>query len=83
MNLDERAVMLHRKCTEAKITGSYVGRLYKRYKIKIMAVVLKKIVSKKYRSKQLDHQEEAKKQLDDCFKKVIKICYLDECMFTV
>ena len=50
-SLDERAILLHRLYPMARITGSYLGILYKRNKIKFKQVVMKKLMSKVFKGK--------------------------------
>ena len=38
LNLKECAVMLHRLYPESKISGAYLGQLYKKYNIKVKMV---------------------------------------------
>ena len=80
--LDERAIMLHRKFPQTKITGNYIGKLYSRFKIKRKAVVLRKYAEIKVQPAVKQQIKDAKYLLKMYEKQGTKIYYLDECMFT-
>ena len=42
MNLDERAVMLHRAFPHMRITGQYLGKIFKKHKIKKKTIKIEK-----------------------------------------
>ena len=78
----ERAVRLHRIHPQVKITGQYLGQIYKRYGIKRKAVILQKIMSKQFRGKINKRIAEAKENLLVELQNGYTVYYLDECMFT-
>jgi len=51
LSLAERAVMLHRKFPEVHISGSMIGLIYKKFKIKRKIVIIKKYSNLKTKKK--------------------------------
>ena len=78
----ERAVRLHRIHPQVKITGQYLGQIYKRYGIRRKAVILQKIMSKQFKGKINKRIEETKENLITEILFGHTVYYLDECMFT-
>lgn len=81
-SLDERAVFLHRQFPQTRITGNYIGKLYKKFKIKRKAVIIRKKADPKLLQVVKVQAKQAKAQLDSCKSLSQKIYYLDEAMFT-
>ena len=81
-SLDERAVLLHRRYPLQKITGSYIGQLYRQNCLTRKAVVLEKTIHPKLRTRIAEDTQIAKEDLQDAFDANMKVYYLDECMFT-
>ena len=51
LNLEERAVMLHRRFPETKISPSLISRIYKKFRIKKKIVQIKKYSNAKNHKK--------------------------------
>ena len=45
-SLDERAVLLHRQFPDVRVSGSTIGRYYRKLRIKMKAVSTKKLVDR-------------------------------------
>ena len=74
--------MLHRKFPEDHISGSLMGLMYRRFKIKRKVVMIKKFSNLKTKAKMRLQIKEARDQLQECTKKGQCVYFLDECMFT-
>ena len=78
----QRAVMLHRLHPQTRITGRYLGLIYKNNWIKRKAINLRKINTKQKQGEINRCIEEAKEALEVEIQLGTQIYYLDECMFT-
>ena len=83
LTLDQRAVRLHRVFTNVKITGSYIGQIYSKNKIRRKKINIKKFSNAKTEIKIKAKVEENRELIKGHIASKESIYYLDECMFTV
>ena len=81
-SLAERAALLHRRFPHVRVSGSTIGRYYRKLRIKMKAVAIKKLVDRKEKLRVRRETPVARENLRMHLFSGAKIYFLDEAMFT-